>query len=312
MDFFEKLCCSRAAADSTDKTVELVKQQIEKYFDCVKTDVLGSVVFVKKIGTGKKLMLCTGIDTPGVAAVFAEKSKINIAPVGKASWQSLAYSMVDFNNASGVLTPPKEYNGETALTDYVVETYDNNAEKAVSLGEVGFVREDVKNVADNVYVGFGAGVKMCVYTLCRLSELLLTEKKQTLLDMGIGEVCVAFLGQEKLLSRGASAAAFDFSPNHVINLSTFNLDEKNVGSFGTDDGILVKMADKGFVASEDAAQMAQTILDSLKIPFKRCVSCTEVSALSKLTLGKDEQGSVEICIPVKHCGTRGETAIKLL
>ena len=312
MDFLEKILSCNSVAGNTENMRELLKNELSSLFDNVKEDIFGSCIFTKKFGEGKKLMLCTSIETTGVIVCYADKSVLSLSPLGNAKWANFAHSKVQFKNVSGNLIPPSGYSDSTPLTDFSLETYDEKAYEKVSLGESGFICETPEMTAGDICHGFGAAIKMCIYSLCKITQKLSQNDFEALKELGIGQLCVAFIGQESLLYRGSSSASYDFDPNFVINLSPYNLEEKNVGSFGLEDGFLIKMLDKGFVASEEVVTEIEKLSEVFGVKTGRCVSNSERSSLSRLTLGCGEKGCAELCIPAKHFGTRGEAVKKLL
>lgn len=311
MDFLESILSCNSVAGNTANMRSLLKSRLSSSFDSVEEDIFGSCIFTKTFGEGKKLMLCTSIETTGVIVCYAKNNSISLTNLGSAKWANLAYSKIQLKNVSGVLTPPAGYNDTTPLTDYTLETYDEKAEEKVTLGESGFICEYPSITESDICHGFGAATKMCIHALCSISEKLTENNSENLKKFGIGSLCIAFIGQESLLYRGSSGASYDFNPDFVINISSFDLEENNVGSFSFDDGFLIKMLDKGFVASESVVTVIEELSDKFGIKTKRCVSNKEKSSLCRLTLGKGEEGCAEICLPAKNLGTRGEAVKKL-
>lgn len=287
---------------------EVLKDALCPHFDSFSADALGSLTFTKKLGEGKRLMLVCGMDTGGLVATFAEGSKINVSSIGSFHVANMAFSKVSFGEVKGTLIPLGGYEFSTPITDYAIETYDIDASEKITLGDTAYFDEpSVYDEKTGMAVGFGSAVKMCVYLLTEMAIKLTAEDNGFLCDNGIGELCVCFANQESLGSRGASALSCAVNPDEIISICPMDMTEKNVGSFGFSDGVAVKMLDKGFVATEETAVLAENLLDTLGIGHKRRVSNNSRSALSRLGLCGKGAGTAEIGVAYKFAGTRGET-----
>ena len=143
-----------------------------------------------------------------------------------------------------------------------------------------------------------------------MAKKLLQNDGAILKDEGIGEVCFAFISHENLGNRGSSCVSFAFNPDMIINVAPIDMTEKNVGSLDFDDGFAVKMLDRAFVADEDAASLAEKLLDTLGEKHKRRVSNNAYSVISRLGLCEKGAKAVEICLPAKYLSTKGECVKK--
>lgn len=307
MEFFEKIFNTPSVAEYTQKMVCVLKEELSQLFDEYSENVLGGVSFTKKVSNdGFHLMLACAIDTQGLVVTYVDKSKVSINSLGAFNAQSLAFSDVCFEDSTkGVLVPCNQGELPDAITSYEVETFDDDVQDKIKLGDVAYFDEKI-TYKNGYYTGFGAGAKMCMCFAVQLSKKLLSEK--TLLeDLGIGKLSVAFLGQSALGNRGASVEAYNICPDRVINISTADMSEKNVGKIDFSDGVYVKMSDAGSVSDEDSTLLCEKILDTFGISHKRRVSNKERSALSRLTLSKQGSKGAEIDLCVKYISTRGET-----
>lgn len=306
MNTLEKILNTPSASGRTEDMQKLLKEELCHITDENHTDVLGSISFTKKLGEGKKLMLCTAIDTPAVIATFTEKSKIFISPIGSYNPASLAFSHVKFENATGVLIPVSAFDANAGACDYVVQTASEKEAEKVVLGDVGVFDEKATILSDGKVFGFSSSAKICIYSAVYIAKKLLSQTCSLLSENGIGEVCFSFISQQSLGNRGSSCVSHAFNPDIIINLSPFDMTEKNTGSFDFEDGYAIKMLDRGFVADEEVSQFAEKILDILGIKHKRCVSNISRSALEKLSLSDFGAKCAEIGIPFKFGSTRGE------
>ena len=305
-----KILSTPSVAGRTELMTGLLKEQLLSLFDSCNIDSLGSIYFTKRIGGGKKLMLSCAVDTPGLIAAFCDGTKINVSSIGGFCVSNLAFSKVNFEKASGVLVPLGGYDWNTPITDYAVETGSEDAVKEITLGDVGFFETEFTLLDDNKALGFASGLKMCIYTLATMAKKLLQNDGAILKDEGIGEVCFAFISHENLGNRGSSCVSFAFNPDMIINVAPIDMTEKNVGSLDFDDGFAVKMLDRAFVADEDAASLAEKLLDTLGEKHKRRVSNNAYSAISRLGLCEKGAKAVEICLPAKYLSTKGECVKK--
>lgn len=301
-----KILSTPSVAGRTEKMTALLTEELSGLFDTNTVDVLGSLYFTKKLGEGKKLMISCAVDTSGLIATYTDETKINVSSIGGFCIANLAFSKVKFEKAEGVLVPLGGFDWNTPITDYAVETGNEDAVKDVVLGDVGFFDTEYTVNPDGKVYGFCAGLKACVYTVATLAKKLMSDGGAMLKDENIGEVCFAFISHENLGNRGSSCVSCAYNPDMIINIAPIDMTEKNVGSLGFDDGFAVKMLDRAFVADEETALLAERLLDNLGYKHKRRVSNNAYSAISRLGLCEKGAKAVEICLPVKYCGTRGE------
>lgn len=307
---FNKILHTPSVAGRTEKMTSLLTEELSCLFDTSKVDDLGSLYFAKKLGDGKKLMICCAVDTSGLIAAFTDGTRINVSSIGGFNIANLAFSKVNFEKAQGVLVPIGGFDWNTPITDYAVETGNKDAVGEVVLGDVGYFDTEVSVLDDNRICTFGAGVKACIYACAALAKKLLNNDGAILKDEGIGQVCFAFISHESLGYRGSSCVSYANNPDMIINIAPIDMTEKNVGSLDFDDGFAVKMLDKAFVADEETALLSERLLDLLGQKHKRRVSNNAYSAISKLGLCEKGAKAIEICLPVKFCGTRGECVKK--
>ncbi len=305
-----KILSTPSVAGRTEKMTDLLTEELLNLFDSRNIDDLGSLYFTKKLGEGKKLMLSCAMDTSGLIAAFTDGTKINVSSIGGFCVANLAFSKVNFEKAEGVLVPLGGFDWNTPITDYAVETGNEDAVKEVTLGDVGFFDTEITLLDDKKALGFGAGVKMCVFALASMAKRLMENDGAILKEENIGEVCFAFISHESLGNRGSSCVSCAYNPGIIINVAPIDMTEKNVGSLDFDDGFAVKMLDRAFVADEETALLAERLLDSMPAKHKRRVSNNTYSAISRLGLCEKGAKAVEICLPVKFASTRGECVKK--
>ena len=307
MELFEKILTTPSIAGFTDKMVNLLKNEISPLFDSTNENILGGISFTKTFSPdGFHLLIATGIDTKGLVATYIDKSKISVAPLGIFNAQSMAFShVVSEKGVTGVLTPQSETDLPDVITSYDVETYDEKEAENAALGDVFYFDEKIQN-KNGFYTGFGAGEKMCICFLSHLAKQLVNTA-DLVKELGVGTLSVAFLGQNSLGSRGASIEGHSLCPDKVINISACDLSEKNVGCSDLSETVFVKVSDAGSVSDEEVNLLCEKLLDKLNISHKRRVSARDRSALSRLTLTEQGAKGSEICLGVKHAGTRGET-----
>jgi len=305
-----KILSTPSVAGRTEQMTNLLTEELSSLFDSHNVDDLGSLYFTKKLGEGKKLMLSCAIDTSGLIATFTEGTKINVSSIGGFCVANLAFSKVKFENAEGVLVPLGGFDWGTPITDYAVETGNEDAVKEVTLGDLGFFDTQISVLDDKKAFGFGSGIKMCVYTLATMAKKLMDNDGALLKEENIGEVCFAFISHESLGNRGSSCVSCAYNPDLIINVAPIDMTEKNVGSLDFDDGFAVKMLDRAFVADEETALLAERLLDAMTEKHKRRVSNNAYSAISRLGLCEKGAKAVEICLPVKYASTRGECVKK--
>ena len=301
-----KILSTPSVAGRTEKMTALLAEELANLFDTNNIDDLGSLYFTKKLGDGKKLMICCAVDTAGLIATYTDGTKINVSSIGGFNVANIAFSKVNFEKADGVLVPLGGFEWGTPITDYAVETGNEDAVKEVTLGDVGFFDTDYTLTPDGKAYGFCMGQKMCVYTVAAMAKKLMANDGAILKEENVGEICFAFISHENLGNRGSSCVSFAFNPDMVINVAPIDMTEKNVGCLDFDDGFAVKMLDRAFVADEETALLSERLLDTLGQKHKRRVSNNAYSAINRLGLCEKGAKAVEICLPAKFLSTRGE------
>lgn len=301
MNISEKLLTCPAVPGDNKKMTEIIRGELERGDVEYRNDALGNSFFTRKFGDGKKLMLCTGLDFPGLAATYAEKSRIYVGKLGEISAARLAYSRIVFGEISGILVPPADYTSKTAAEDCYVETYDDDAENKIVLGEKGY--PELGTVAVRLESGFvsGYGVPMKArvsFLVRQCKERLFSAGGEKLLKKaGFGTVTAAFLGQSSVRARGAAVAADGVLPDEIILIADLDLgDDKN--GFGRDTDFAVKVADKRFVCDEELTAAVCGHFDENGIKYKKYVGDSEETALSALSRCSSSPRCCEISIPV--------------
>lgn len=294
-----------ACSGKTDGLITYLREEIENLFDCSQKDVLGSVSFTKKLGEGKKLLISCPIDTAGLIVTFAEGTRLYVSSLGAFSPFTMAFSEVDFGKASGILLPAENLSHDTPLSDFYVELGDEEAEKKVVPGDVGTFKNNMKIMPDGKIYSFGAGTKMCIYSLIQIAKKFMAEDCTFFEDCGIGEVCFSFISQDKLGCRGASVAASAFNPDIAINFACVDKSEKHIGKI-EGGKVYIKMLGKGFSHSDAAVGLAEKILSEAGIRYEKYLSTKDSSPLYDIYKGTAVGDVCEICIPICFWGTSGE------
>ena len=295
MDFIQKILDCHPLSGERGGLFAILESVLEKY-DCeIKTDALGNILFTKKFGKGKNIMLCTGADVPGVIAVYAEKSKIFVGTLGKVDVKRLENSKVVFEGVSGIFTVPENASG---VDECYVETFDENAFQKVKQGEKGYFDTPVYTLESGVFSGYDVPVKACVITLLNWAKKLFEkDAKQIIEANGIGSVTVAFLGQSSLSSRGAFTASFNVQPDEIILLSAI-LEQNAKPSPERDTQYAVKVLDKGFVSDESVVKDVCRYFEENDIKYQKITSEEKSISLNALCRAESTPKAVEICLPV--------------
>ncbi len=300
-----------ACSGKSDGLITYLREEIEGLFDCSQKDKLGSVSFTKKLGDGKKLLISCPLDTAGLIATFVEGTRVYVSALGSFHPFSTAFSKVQFDKAEGILLPCGNLTQDTPLSDFYVELGDKEKAKKIVLGDIATFKCETKILPDGKIYSFGAGTKMCIYMLVQLAKTLLSEDCSFFEDNGIGEVCFAFISQDKLGSRGACVVANSFSPDIAINLACVDKSEKNVGKI-EDGKAYIKMLGKGFSHSDTAVALAENILCETGISYEKYLSVKDLSPLYDICKGAIISDACEICIPISFWGTTGECVKKII
>ena len=127
-----KILSTASVAGRTQNMTDLLREELSNLFDTNTIDDLGSLYFTRKLGDGKKLMISCAVDTAGLIATYTDGTKINVSSIGGFNIANLAFSKVNFDKAEGVLVPLGGFEWGTPITDYAVETGNEEAVKEVT------------------------------------------------------------------------------------------------------------------------------------------------------------------------------------
>ncbi|MBP3580660.1 MAG: hypothetical protein J6K12_05370 [Clostridia bacterium] len=298
MNTVEKILTSRPLAAHSGSLKGLLCQELSECECEIKEDALGNLYFTKKFTEGKKVMLCTHFDVPGVIVTFVDESKIYVGGLGKADVRRLAYTKVVFDGICGILVVPEDYSSSTAISDCYVETYDKSACEKVTAGDKGYFDMPVYCYSENMYSGFGVPIRACIATLYKTAkEWFLHDSAEKAKKMGIGSLTVAFLGQSSLNSRGAFVASNVIQPDEIILISPFDT-KKDTCGITKDTKAVVKMLDKAFVCDKELADSVCQYFEENSVSYKKAVNYDTDPALLALSRADSTPRCCEIGLPV--------------
>ncbi len=286
------------------KVAEYIEGVITPLADKVYTDVMGSLVAVKR-GGGKRVMLMAHTDEIGLVCTYVdEKGFVRVAAVGGIKPQDFANCHITFENGvRGVFVCPDK---DSKTDDCYVDVGQSDREGTLGKIDIGmtarFDADSFEN--ENVIVSKALDDRLGCY--------ILMEVMKNLPETDC-EVYFVFTCQEEVGLRGARVAGFDISPDIAIAVDvTAAADTPDCKTHGCKmgGGAAIKVRDSSAVCAKSVVDGLVNAAENAGIPYQRDV----------LTAGGTDIGAVQtggrgvlcggVSVAVRNVHTCAETAYK--
>ncbi|GHO88914.1 M42 family metallopeptidase [Dictyobacter formicarum] len=293
VSFLERLISSPSPSGFEQPVQQVVREEIKKYTDEVRTDVHGNVIAaLHPEGTPRVMLTAHGDELGFLIRYIDEQGFLYFAPVGGFDPSTLPGNRVHVHTPSGPILgvigrPPvhtlsSEDRGKSPkLADLWIDIGANSQEEArklVPLGSVATRAAQLERMQNDTIVSRALDDKSSVFALVETMRRL--HQKREALKAGVFFVSAV---QEEVGSRGAQTAAFSVDPLIAVAVDvTFTSDhpgtsKKDLGDIKLHGGpvlsigghinprvyqLLVKAADEAGIAWQVDPQAARTSTDT--------------------------------------------------
>ncbi len=313
-----------------------VRDSLSDVCDRVETDVMGNVIGRIDGEEKFKLMFAAHMDEVGIIVKSIDKKGfLKFAKLGGIDDRILPGSRVTLVNSDGEkiegvigtkpphIMEPKERKRVQKHKDLFIDigaSDKEEAEKMVSVGDVGVLRGDLKRLHGDRIVGRGLDDKVGVANMLTLAELLHEE----------GEVkpTVYFVGtvQEEVGLKGAKTSAFKIYPDAAVVLETAvagdvpGVKESELSLGGGPALTIVDASGRGLIAHPKVRRLLIEVAEREDIPYQLEVGeggTTDATAIH-LTRGGVPSGVVGVPTRYLHSPSEvldlndAENAVKLV
>ncbi|GER87121.1 hydrolase [Dictyobacter vulcani] len=291
--FLEKMISSPSPSGFEQPVQQVVREEIQKYTDEVRTDVHGNVIAALNPAGNPRVMLTAHSDELGFLIRYIdEQGFLYFAPIGGYDPSTLPGNRVNVHTPNGPILgvigrppvhtlSPEERGKGPKLADLWIDigvSSQEEAKKLVPLGSVATRAAELERMQKDVIVSRALDDKSSLFALVETMRRL--HKKRTALKAGVFFVSAV---QEEVGSRGAQTAAFSVDPLIAVAVDvTFTSDhpgtsKKDLGEIKLNGGpvlsigghinprvyqLLVKAADEAGISWQIDPQAARTSTDT--------------------------------------------------
>ena len=291
------------------RVADVIRAALEGHVDELYTDVMGSLIAVKKgDGTGKKIMASAHMDHIGLAVVDADKhGYLRVCNVGGIRAATMVSGHVVFGNGvMGVVGADEKVKGELQVSDLYIDIGAESKEEAlemVSLGDMCVMAPRVTKLGENRIASPAMDDRIACFVQAQAVLDLPKEHKN--------DVYAVFSVQEEVGLRGATTAAYHVNPDMGIAVDVTGVgDVPKVSTkvpVQLGKGAAVKIMDRSLICTPCVVEMMEKLAEENAIPYQREVlpyGGTDAGAIQKSRGGVP---SGVISIPCRYIHSAAET-----
>ncbi|MEO0122769.1 MAG: M42 family metallopeptidase [candidate division WOR-3 bacterium] len=249
----------------------LIRTEIKKYCNDIKTDALGNLIAqipAKNKKNTKKLMFCAHMDEIGMIVKHIDnKGFLRFASVGGIFPEKIMHHRVLFENGVigviGVETKP-ETPKPPGIDNYYIDigvSDKKEAEKLIKIGDIAsFYQETV--IMNNKIVSKALDDRIGCYCLIEAMKKIKNNKM---------ELYFVFSTQEEVGLRGARTSAYGINPDYAIAVdvtATGDTPESSRMAVEMGNGVAIKVMDSAFIAHPFIKDKLISYARRLKIPHQ--------------------------------------------
>ena len=271
MELFDLLCqLSQAHGPSGDEAGirEIITRLAKPFADEIWEDTLGNL-FVRKKGSGAKIMFAAHMDSIGFIVTHIEKEGfLRVGRVGGISPKEAVYTPVRFKNGvRGVIVPEEKAEfGKLKLDECYIDIGARDQDEAKKMVQVGdtavydspIFKNDSKVVSPYMDNRVACGILLLALERMRNSE---------------NDVFFVFTTQEEVGLRGAKTAAYRVDPDYGIAVDVTDVDDtpgsEKSGTVQLGKGAAVKMMDSSVICHPEVIKRLEEIAKNREIPTQR-------------------------------------------
>ncbi|MBR5479400.1 MAG: M20/M25/M40 family metallo-hydrolase [Clostridia bacterium] len=302
-DILKELSSIPSPTGSEKTFAEKIAAIAKPFADEVRFDALGNLI-VRKVGIGKKLMLCAHMDTIGMLATYADdKGFIRFGPLGGLDTSALYNIPVTFvNGVEGVVSvdtkvPAKDRKTSNFYIDIGAESKED-ALKKVPIGTPAYFKGEARKLGEfkvsAPYLDNRAGVILLLMLISALPET----------DYDLHFV---FSVQEEVGLRGAKVAAFDIEPDFALAIDvtdTGDLPETDIiMDVKLGHGCAVKIMDRSVICHPKITSALQECAEKSGIPYQNEIMTDGGTDAGAIHLSGGGVISGGISIPTRYIHT---------
>ena len=300
--FLKKLTAAWAPSGREDEVRAFLAKEAEKICDDVTTDVLGNLIVHRK-GAGKKILLCSHMDTNGLVLLeFDEKGYGRVGKVGKMDAAAFVGRTIVFKNGEKAvlacgdsLEKAPEY--EDLYADFGVQGRDN-ARKKADIADMAVPCPEVSILGSRL-AGFGASDRIgCAVILEALRH-----------DKSDADLYVVFSAQEKVGSRGAGAVSWAVDPDYAINVHAATAGDApgcKRACLKLGAGPSIEVMDKTAIVPPVMRDKLKAAAEGADLPYQLDALCYDISDAASLQRAGKGVYTGAVAVPARYIGTGAE------
>ena len=294
------------------RVADVIRAALEGHVDELYTDVMGSLIAVKKgDGTGRRIMVSAHMDHIGLAVVDADKNGfLRVCNVGGIRAGKMVSGHVVFGNGvCGVVGADEKVKGELQVSDLYIDIGAESREEAlsmVSLGDMCVMAPRVTKLGENRI----ASPAMDDRIACFVQAQAVLELPESMKN----DVYAVFSVQEEVGLRGATTAAYHVNPDLGIAVDVTGVgDVPRVATkvpVELGKGAAIKIMDRSLICTPSVVEMMERLAVEKGIASQREVlpyGGTDAGAMQR-TRGGVASGAISI--PCRYIHSEAETVDK--
>ena len=312
MQLLENILTAYGPSGHEGRVADVIRAALEGHVDEMYTDVMGSLIAVKKgDGTGRRIMVSAHMDHIGLAVVDADKNGfLRVCNVGGIRAGKMVSGHVVFGNGvCGVVGADEKVKGELQVSDLYIDIGAESREEAlsmVSLGDMCVMAPRVTKLGENRIASPAMDDRIACYVQAQ-AVLELPESMKN-------DVYAVFSVQEEVGLRGATTAAYHVNPDLGIAVDVTGVgDVPRVATkvpVELGKGAAIKIMDRSLICTPSVVEMMERLAVENGIASQREVlpyGGTDAGAMQR-TRGGVASGAISI--PCRYIHSEAETVDK--
>ena len=312
MQLLENILTAYGPSGHEGRVADVIRAALEGHVDELYTDVMGSLIAVKKgDGTGRRIMVSAHMDHIGLAVGDADKNGfLRVCNVGGIRAGKMVSGHVVFGNGvCGVVGADEKVKGELQVSDLYIDIGAESREEAlamVSLGDMCVMAPRVTKLGENRI----ASPAMDDRIACFVQAQAVLELAESMKN----DVYAVFSVQEEVGLRGATTAAYHVNPDLGIAVDVTGVgDVPRVATkvpVELGKGAAIKIMDRSLICTPSVVEMMERLAVEKGIASQREVlpyGGTDAGAMQR-TRGGVASGAISI--PCRYIHSEAETVDK--
>lgn len=288
---FKEICTVFSPSGADDKMRSILTERLSPLFDEVYTDTFGNLI-AHKSGSGKKICVECGIDTPGIMVVSVSDKKAFFTVFGGLTAAALIGKKIRFaNGCFGFVRSDSKTSEDTKVSDLYIEVCGGS----VSVSDIGAVDSEYCETDEKIYS----------HGLAPRAALLAALTAACDLPKSDNDIYFVFTAQKLLGGRGIRAffAVNDF--DEIISVSACGA----AGSFKPGCGCGIAVRDKGNVSSPELRRGISDVAGRFAVKHE-LFAAEDNLYLESFCLAGNSAALCGLCVPIEYKDSAFEGAYK--